>query len=136
MVGLDDGVPGPVILFVLYLALTAIWIMASRGREPLIRSLSSDTQQTLSQRRREGGIARTPPTVNGSPVRRAATTRHADTASQTPTADRADRHVLLGHRRVPAGTVGLWEVTPPRVVRGAKNMRQRPLIATWITRHE
>jgi len=33
--GLDDGVPGPVMLFVLYLALTAIWLVASRGRHPL-----------------------------------------------------------------------------------------------------
>jgi hypothetical protein len=32
--GLDDGVPGPVILFVLYVALTAIWLVASRGSEP------------------------------------------------------------------------------------------------------
>ena len=33
--GLDDGIPGPVILFVLYLALCLIWLLASRGKGPL-----------------------------------------------------------------------------------------------------
>jgi hypothetical protein len=33
--GLDDGIPGPVILFALYLALCVIWLLASRGKSPL-----------------------------------------------------------------------------------------------------